>query len=350
MRRKSPPASLPSIKEIRGSAPSGLSYPINLMVSTQNVKRKSSFFQPRVYAGKTPDGCFASISDGLAVSSPPFCFFQMAGELPLVKLIELGLELCGTYSLPAISGQGNEYGGKKGKEYGGKHGDAQDDEEEIDDRILHGARELVIDRRLYSRWEESAGEALHGHGEKIADNTAYGLQQLTTIKAIKAFTARMEGVSGQKKASRALRYIADGSGSPMETILFMLLTLPNSLGGYGLPAPELNKRINKGNAAKNRPGNEYYVCDLFWPEARIAIEYDSNLYHTGADRIARDAKKRFDYDALDITPITVTNGQVRDEIEFEGIAKLVARRLHRQLRCKGPQFLKAKRELRLMLL
>ncbi|MCL1896611.1 MAG: hypothetical protein FWG03_08705, partial [Clostridiales bacterium] len=275
-----------------------------------------------------------------AVSAPPFCFFQMAGELPLVKLVELGLELCGSYSLPAICGQGNGRGNKQGVKEG------------IDDKTLHGDRESVVDRRLYSHWEEAAGEALHGQGEEVIDNTAYGLPQLTTIKAIKAFTARMEGVSGQKKASRALRYIANGSGSPMETILFMLLTLPNNLGGYGLPAPELNKRIDKGNTAKGRPepGKEYYVCDLFWPEARIAVEYDSNLYHTGADRIASDAKKRLDYKALGITPITVTSGQVRDAIEFEGVAKLIARGLQRQLRCKNPQFLKAKRELRSLLL
>ena len=346
VRRTSPPAILPSINEIRDRVPSELSYPINLLVGNKNTGGKSAFFQPRVYSGKTSDGCFAGIGDGLAVSAPPFCFFQMAGELPLVKLIELGFELCGTYSLLGTCGQDD------------KHSSGQDDKhlpnnwEELDDRILHGDRELVIDRRLYNDLEETAGKTLYANKEGIADNTSYGLPQLTNTKALKAFTARMEGVSGRKMASRALRYIADGSASPMETILFMLLTLPNKLGGYGLPAPVLNKRINTGNAAKGRPGsgNAYYVCDLFWPEARIAVEYDSYLHHTGADRIASDAKKRLDYKALGITPFTVTIGQVRDEIEFEGFAKLIARELHKQLRCKDPQFLKAKNELRRLLL
>ena len=295
LRRKNPPASLPGIADIRGRVPSKLSYPINLMVSSQNAKRKSALFQPRVYAGRLPDWCFISIGDGLAVSSPAFCFFQMASELPLVKLIELGLELCGTYSLS------------------------------VKDEYVPGM--------------------------DASDRNEYDHPQLASKKALENLTARMAGANGYKKACQALRYIAEGSASPMETILFMLLALPHKLGGYELPVPVMNRRIDNGQAARQRSGTAYHSCDLFWPEAGFAVEYDSDFYHTGANRIAKDAEKRNNLADLDITVITVTSRQVRIAAEFDGLARLIARKLHKRLRYENPrQFLDAKRELRRLLL
>ncbi|MCL1895345.1 MAG: hypothetical protein FWG03_02225 [Clostridiales bacterium] len=121
--------------------------------------------------------------NGLMVSSPEFCFLQMAGQLTLAKLIELGYELCGVYSMP-----------------------------NADDKN-------VPERGFYNR------------------------QPLTSIKKLKAFLDSMPGVKGRKKAMRALRYLRDGSASPMETKLAILLTLPYMLGGYGFSLPEMNKRI-----------------------------------------------------------------------------------------------------------
>jgi len=298
-RRKSLPVSLPSSATIYDGTPKGLSFPVNLLVGCHNAKRKTQVVQSRVYTGPTPSGCLISIGEGVAVSTPPFCFFQMANELPLIKLIELGFEFCGSYSLPAV---------------------------------IESEKDLIT-----------------------VDNTSYGQPQLTSLKAIKDFVAKMEGISGQKKSFRALRYIADGSASPMETILLMLLTLPHKLGGYGLPMPVLNKRIElrksgKRRSGKSYSGKSYYKCDFFWPSDNLAVEYDSDFYHTGADRIASDSQKRLDLTALGITVITITNRQVRNKVEFETIAKLIAGKLHKQLRYKKSRFQIAERELRGFLL
>jgi len=289
LRRTPPPANPPNIDDITEMIPKGLSYPIDLVLRSQNAKRKSKMVKPHIYTGPTPDGSFVSIGNGVAVSAPSFCFFQMAGELPLVKLVQLGLELCGTYSLPVK----DEY----------------------------------------------------SPGVEAADNVLYGQPQLTNTKALKAFATRMEGVSGQKKVSRALRYIADGSASPMETKLFLLLTLPYQLGGYGLPAPKLNRRIEIVNPTSRGPGKAYYVCDFFWEKENVAVEYDSESYHSGADRMVSDARKRFDLEKQGINVTAVTGRQIRNVIEFESFAKLIAKKLGRQLRFKNPQFHKSQRDL-----
>ena len=292
--RKGAPGSPPGRIRIRDGVPSGLSRPVNILVSSKTAKRKTKTFKSRVHTGSTPDGCFVSIGDEVAVSSPEFCFFQMAGELPLVKLIELGLELCGTYSLPAIN--------------------------------------------------------TYRPGVETKDEAKYNRPQLTNIKALKSFTARMKGVNGYKKACRALRYIADGSASPVESILFMFLTLPHSLGGYALPLPVLNRRINMSGAADSKSLKSSYVCDLLWAKAGIAIEYDSDNYHAGKDRIANDAIKRLDLASVGILEITVTSRQLNSPLELEILAKLISRKVGKQLRYKPQKFNKASHDLRCDLL
>ena len=313
-RRRNLPAGPPDTSDIRGKLPSGLSCPVNLLVGSPNARRSTKLVRPRVYAGLTPDDCFVSLGADVTVSAPAFCFFQMAGELPLVKLIELGCELCGSYSIAVRSPAVNS---------------------------------PTVSPPAIGPPATRGGSA---DGTKTADRNVYDHAPLTNTKALKAFVDKMEGIGGQKKARSALRHIADGSASPMETILFMLLTLPQRLGGYGLPAPALNKQIELGTAAKQRSGKAYYVCDLFWPEANLAVEYDSDTFHTGAARITDDSKKRLHLAAHGVHAISVTGTQIRNVTEFESLARLIAEKLGKELRYKNPRFPKARRELRDLLL
>ena len=329
-RRKGVPSGVPGIADLHSVMPSGLSYPVNLMVNNQNAKWNSKIARRRVYAGRVPDQCFVRIGDGVSVSSPEFCFFQMAEELPLVKLIELGCELCGTYSLPANDEDRNKLNSASSQEHDGH-----------DAMTLYPGMDFGSVRKRAGGPGKKAETAPRGFRNRPA---------LTSTKALKAFTSHMEGVKGRKKAARALRYIAGGSASPRETILFMLLTLPYKLGGYGLPMPAFNRQINLGKMQKKSRGKAYYKCDLFWAEAEFAVEYDSTMHHTGADRIADDAKKRQDLDELGIHVITVTSKQIGSVLDFESVAKHIAGKLGKQLRYKEPVFTKNRNELRGLLL
>lgn len=297
------------------------------MINNLNGKWKSSIVSPRVYTGLTPDGCFVKIGDGMAVSAPAFCFFQMAAVLPLVKLIQLGLELCGTYSLPA-NDEHRERLRIVSERDAGK------------EPALRPGIDLSKSHVRDKGKDTNPGVAFQGFVSRPA---------LTSVKELKAFTVRMKGTRGQKNASRALRYMADGSASPMETILFMMLTLPYGLGGYRLPVPELNKRIDPGKAVKLSSGKAYLICDLFWSKANLAIEYDSYLHHAGADRIEDDSIRRHDLDVLGIEPVTVTGKQIRDAAMFEKLAKQIAKKTGKRFQYENPKFMKAQRELRRMI-
>jgi len=277
----------------------GLTFPMDIMVSELGARRPSKVAVPHACTKSLPESALVDAGDGLYVSSPEFCFFQMAGEYPLAKLIALGVELCGSYSLPGKTSVGTEKG--------------------TSDRPSqnHDALEQPI----------------------------YNLPPLTSLKKLKAFAAHMGGWPGYKQTVKALRHIADNSASPMEAILFILLTLPLTYGGYGLPIPELNGRIYPVKGAKKFSGREYYRGDLLWRDAGVVAEYNSDIEHTGPERIAADAIRQSDLGLCGINVVPVTIKQIKNLELLDKVARQFAAGIGKRLRCNNPEFAEVQRNL-----
>lgn len=173
---------------------------------------------------------------------------------------------------------------------------------------------------------------------------------LTSVEKLSAFIGKAEGVRGRRKALRALRYVADGAASPRETVLAMLLCLPYGLGGYRFELPVLNYRIDVGARARKVTTKQFYRCDLYWPSAKLALEYDSDAEHLGSRSAARDSSRRTALDALGISVISVTTAQIASREETERIAHHVAKRLGKRVQYREPEFSLACLQLRTRLL
>jgi hypothetical protein len=107
--------------------------------------------------------------------------------------------------------------------------------------------------------------------------------QLTTVAKLSDYVTRLGHRHGVRQARGALEYLADGADSPRETALYLLLTMPNRLGGYGFRRPELNGRVDISEYAQGRLGKAYLRCDQVYRDKKgnaIAVgEYDSNERH-----------------------------------------------------------------------
>lgn len=81
----------------------------------------------------------------------------------------------------------------------------------------------------------------------------------------------------------------------------------------------------------------------------MAVEYDSDAYHTGAERIASDASRRNALSYLGNAVVTVTRAQVLDcdgmDKTARAIAKLLGKRLRFDDRTWKPARLALRREL-----
>lgn len=262
--------------------PAGCTLPLQVLVGSPDVRTKTGCVVSHTWTS-LPDGSLVDAGQGFFVSTPEFCFLQMASTMTLAQLIQLGMELCGTYA-------------------------------------------LVSGRPAVSRDAP-----------------------LTMIAKLKAFVEAAANTRGRAKALRALRYLLPGSASPMETTLALLLCLPYSLGGYGLEKPLLNYRIDVPSHMRDLADRSYCLCDACWPDAKLAVEYDSKLHHTEPDRQSSDARRRSTLATLGFTVITVMPGHLADSATFNRLARQIAKLTGKRLRYRDPDFTHAHLELRAQL-
>ncbi|MBQ9814688.1 MAG: hypothetical protein IJM53_03245 [Lachnospiraceae bacterium] len=116
-------------------------------------------------------------------------------------------------------------------------------------------------------------------------------EPVTKAEMIADYVAASRRNAGYRKASRAVRFICDGSNSPMETKLAVMSVLPLFEGGYGLPHPVLNKDIILSREAAAALGRDSCSCDMVWEASRVVMEYDSNLTHLGTSQHGYDKSK-----------------------------------------------------------
>lgn len=235
---------------------------------------------------RLPSGLYVPVDEGFLVASPALCFLQLSEGMSVPQSVLLGLEMCGVFASSSASANASD---------------------------------------------NASGSAAN-NASGIASGSAVRDAPLASPSDLRRTVDSLPGARGRKIAARALRFVASGSASPMESVLCTMLALPYSLGGCSLPVPELNYRIDIPPAQRSVFGKSYFLCDLYWPDSRVCVEYDSDAFHTGSERIARDSKRRNALLSLGVTVVTVTRRQIMSDIEMDEVARTVARLLGRRFR------------------
>ena len=147
---------------------------------------------------------------------------------------------------------------------------------------------------------------------------------LTTAARLRSFADGASGVYGAKKARRAARCVIDGAASPAETSLAMMMTLPYSLGGYGLPAPRLNHRVGCLGQMSGiyASAKDHMICDAVWPH--VVVEYDSEQEHGTYKAMEKDALRRNNL-SLSTAILQATKNMLTDPKSTDHLADLIAR-------------------------
>lgn len=256
--------------------------PLTLVVPDAASRGKSRGLECHVWKAPAGTQSFVRVGEGIYASRAEACFLQMATRLDRVRLVLLAYELCGTYAL-----------------------------------------------------DES-----HPGGFRTRE------KPLTSVAALRRFSQKAAGAKGSRQALEALRFVADGSASPMESVLAMLLCLSTARGGYGLPLPRLNHLVKMPDDVRRATGRARCFCDLCWPEAKLAVEYESDAFHDSEADIARDSKRRAALARAGYAVVTVTWAQVRDARELDEVARVLAKHLGKRLRIARVDWLSRRYELR----
>lgn len=173
---------------------------------------------------------------------------------------------------------------------------------------------------------------------------------LTTPAKLSAHINAADSTKGIKKARRALKYITPNSASPRESSLTMLLCLPYKMGGCNFNLPVLNQQITLGKRSQTVSDKHIYVCDLYWPDKKVAVEYDSDQFHTGPTRIEKDSQRRNELSFKDISVVTFSRNKVSNLHEFNKTARILGKHLGKRVNPRREDFLEKQRQLRSLVL
>lgn len=217
---------------------------------------------------KVPEGAFSPAGEKSFVSSPEFCFLQMASILSVPELVMLGMELCGGYCLDPSEDEGL------------------------------GKRSVPLTSR-----------------ERLAD-----------------FIASARGLHGYRQAQKALAFVLNHSASPMETAVVMLLHMPYRYGGYSLPAPMLNLSIPLQGRARKLYGASVCYGDICWKKPPLDLEYLGVEPHVGGAKMIADRSRTLAIAEMGFQVIEITKEQVFDLEAFDIIARRIAKALGHRLR------------------
>ncbi len=166
---------------------------------------------------------------------------------------------------------------------------------------------------------------------------------LTSAKAIHAHIAAREKGSLAPRVRWIANHLPDGAASSREARLVLLLSLPTSRGGYGLPAPVLNASISLGEEAYSIYPHTPCRLDLSWPEACFDVEYDGRDH---AMRTQEDYARAAALAVEGIRVMALTNTQVADVDAFDAVARHIAAQLGVRLRVRRRDFAERQAALR----
>lgn len=172
---------------------------------------------------------------------------------------------------------------------------------------------------------------------------------ITTTKKIENFLSKTVGTHGHQKAVQALKYVKNGSGSIMESFAYMILGLPNSLGGFGLSDVCFNYEIKLNKEESRELNQNRCFVDLYYDTVKLVLEYDSLEHHSKSgeqseDMIRADVLKSKGYDVVRFNAT-----QLYNKDSCYKFAKRVSQKLKKRIRIRTKDFYSANRKLRHLL-
>jgi very-short-patch-repair endonuclease len=150
---------------------------------------------------------------------------------------------------------------------------------------------------------------------------------ITTKQKLTTFLSKTAKHRGHRKAIRAVKYIENGSASIMESLSYILLALPHALGGYVLNGVTFNYEITLKNDAQVQLGQYRCFADLYYRQAKVAVEYDSFTYHNtpseqGKDNLRSSLLERQGIDVMHFSTIQLYNNDACRDFAYNLAARL----------------------------
>lgn len=206
-----------------------------LLISEINNRKNSNYVKIRYSNLHYPKNSFLKIDDDIFIPCPELLLYQLVQILDHVDLLLFGFEICGNYSVSY-----------------------QDDKTFSSD-----------------------------------------IPPITTSRRIKLYLDKLHALNrhcyGINKAIYLANILNNNSASPQESRLYLMLCAHRSLGGYGIKNMVLNRSVVMKNTSEKISLQYTIIPDISNPKKKIAIEYDSAMFH---NNVKQDNKDKLRFNAM----------------------------------------------------
>ena len=170
---------------------------------------------------------------------------------------------------------------------------------------------------------------------------------LCDARGLEEFARGCGGVHGMRRAIEAMGIAGEGSRSPAETMLYLLLSMPREMFGYGLPRPLLNQRIDLSQTAQTRLRKEYLLVDLLFADEKLVVEYDSRAFHNAPAKLDRDDDRREVLQDMGYEVVVVRAERLSNFRRFDDLVRFtIGKRLGIEVPPMDPRFARGVQNLR----
>lgn len=159
-----------------------------------------------------------------------------------------------------------------------------------------------------------------------------GRSPICSIAELYECAASLEGYPGRSTALKAISFLCEGSRSPMESLLYMMLRLPVHYGGRGFKKIKLNHKI------RLEEYNCTFYADLIWEEKNLIIEYMGEWHSETAEQREADERRKVLLESAGFTVLWVWKIDVFDKTNFELLVNLISSCTRHYVRYRSGKF------------
>ncbi|HJA29978.1 MAG TPA: hypothetical protein IAA15_10505 [Candidatus Olsenella pullicola] len=264
--------------------------PLSLASFSRETRSQSSLVDPRAFLARLPEGSFLEVirEDGTPFGSErvPVRLFV---ESPGISLVGFARRLLKLVRGGAIS-------------------------------------EDAAFVRLLSLAMEACGLYARDPCAPLTGECAYDVESVGSADDLRLQLGELSRLQGLRLAREVASYAKDGSGSPGETLLSLVMRLPPRRGGIPLPDFVENEPVEWPEDARDVVKHQTMRPDFHWPKHRVASEYNGGA-HGQSSAYVEDSFRVQDYAACDIALVPATYDDIRNAASLERFVRLVAKKL-----------------------
>lgn len=316
----------------------GVRLPVHVLVDKGASEPRNDLIVARRMHADIPKEYLHDIGGGLSVVTPEVAAISVAYSMGVHRTIELLDEFCGICGIFNPTGRAlfaMEHAAAQGL-WGPNCAQGQgvyaftDEHGRIEPRFTRSGDEIP--------WQPSFDR--NGSFSNMVKRSP-----LTTRDNLIAAAHDIKGVRGIEVARKALPLVVEGSGSPLETKLVMLLCLPPRYGGEHLETPYLNRRISYSPLARCMTDDKSCVADLVWPDRKVIIEANGFKFHADRMGFFEMTGRTSALESMGYTVVDITYGQMADLTQFDVKLNRIASALGLNIRKRTKEFLEKRSEL-----